>query len=1438
MRGRVLGPALFGAAVALMLPATASARAKAAPADPPKVLVVTSTQDALSAAGVSAITAASGDGTAFSVTAPAPADVGAQFTPANLDAYRAVVFLDTGQASPLNDAQRTNFEAYFRKGGGFVGVGSAVETDASWQFLTDILGTRSSGRTEVQSGTVKVFDRVHDASKSLPEYWDRTDAFYNFSTNVRGVSHVLATVVEDPFGAQPQGQTLDGIAGGTMGSNHPISFCKDYQGGRSFYTGLGNTPESFDAGLTTHLKGAILWAAGQSDPVYSDCGATVLKNYQQTKISAPPNLQEPISFDQLPDGRLIQTARAGTVRLHDPVKGTTTVLADFGSASLPTTMRLYFNNSEDGLYGGAVDNNFTANHWVYLYYAPQTVTNVKLSDGSIVTQTTPNTTPPNNAPSLSAWDPYIGYNQLSRFKLVDDGVNPPYLDLNSEQQIMRVATNRQRCCHVAGDIDFDKHNNLWMPTGDDTEAGGINGGGYGPFNDQLTDEQQTVRVTNATAGTFSLSFNGQTTAPLAFNSTAAEIDAALEALPNVGADNIQTSGGPVNTANVNVFFRRALEQADQNQITADGAALTGTAPTATTATTTRGGNFQDMIGDTRRGALNSNDLRGKVLRIHVKDGDIAAADFNKADLGAGGSYSIPDGNLFPLVGGQPQAKTRPEIYAMGFRNPFRLQVDENDVAYVSDYSPDSQTPQRSRGPAGVGRYEIIRHPANYGWPTCYSSKLGYYKWNFSEFPTGSTRPGVPADTPPQTWDCGAEHQINDSRWVRDGGPSVEPGLRELPPVTDPDIWYSYRDNNTTTPLGTPCFGYYATAAGPIAPGSTTECPRLFPELYTGGVGPHGIAKYHYDPSNPSPKKFPPYYDNSVILGEFTQDTMREVKLDAQNRVFKINGFLDCGQANIPNPVFSFECDNPMDMQWGKDGSFYLMTYGDGFYVANPDAGLYRWDYVKGKRPPKAVLNTDRTDGALPLTVNFTSTGTLDEDPGDSIRYEWDFGDGSPLSTEANPQHVYTKAGRYTAILTVYDSSGEHTATSTIITAGNTSATVVVNAPLEGGTFSFGDKIQYKVTVTDPEDPSISCDDVQVTFVLGHDTHGHGEQTNTGCTGFLPTNAGDVTHGGNVFGVISASYTDKGGSNGQAPPLTSVGQLQIRQKHQEVEFVVNQSGTNTATNTDGGAGVHRGSLSAGDWIQLNGPFNLFQIDTVAFRVADAGNGRTAGSPLAAIEVRADSITGPIVTTANLVSTGGTANWTTQTFPISLSGMHELFFVFRSVTGGATGGNLFNLNWAEFGGNGITVVETSADGSAGGTVPATLALSLGTPASFGTFTPGVAKTYDAATTANVITTAGDAMLSVADPSTTATGRLVNGAFALPQVLTAKASSSGGTGGAYAPVGGSAAPTTLLTYSAPKSNDAVTVAFQQSIGASDALRTGGYSKTLTFTLSTTTP
>jgi hypothetical protein len=147
-------------------------------------------------------------------------------------------------------------------------------------------------------------------------------------------------------------------------------------------------------------------------------------------------------------------------------------------------------------------------------------------------------------------------------------------------------------------------------------------------------------------------------------------------------------------------------------------------------------------------------------------------------------------------------------------------------------------------------------------------------------------------------------------------------------------------------------------------------------------------------------------------------------------------------------------------------------------------------------------------------------------------------------------------------------------------------------------------------------------------------------------------------------------------------------------------------------------------------------------------------------------------------------------------------------------------------------------TAADTTAGASVPATLSLSLGTPAAFGAFTPGITKDYTSSLTANVISTAGNGRLSVADASPTATGKLVNGAFSLAQAVQAKASSAAGTGGDYAAVGGSAAPTSLLTYANPTSNDVVTVGFRQTIGANEPLRTGSYSKTLTFTLSTTAP
>ncbi len=237
----------------------------------------------------------------------------------------------TLRATYLTPGQQAAFEDYFFDGGGFVGIHSAIETEPDWGFLTDIIGTRANGSSPVTEATIKVADRVHVASESLPEYWERTDQWYNFTSNVRGKQHVLATVDESTY------------AGGTMGFDHPITWCQDYKGGRSFYTAGGDTVGSFaEPEFRNHLAGAIQWAAGVGD---GDCGATVLANYQFTPVTTQPNLNEPIGFDVLPDGRVIQTDRRGGVRLHDPVTNTTTLIAQ-----IPVYMA-----SEDGMYGPAVD---------------------------------------------------------------------------------------------------------------------------------------------------------------------------------------------------------------------------------------------------------------------------------------------------------------------------------------------------------------------------------------------------------------------------------------------------------------------------------------------------------------------------------------------------------------------------------------------------------------------------------------------------------------------------------------------------------------------------------------------------------------------------------------------------------------------------------------------------------------------------------------------------------------------------------------------------------------------------------------------------------------------------------------------------------------------------------------------------------------------------
>jgi hypothetical protein len=173
------------------------------------------------------------------------------------------------------------------------------------------------------------------------------------------------------------------------------------------------------------------------------------------------------------------------------------------------------------------------------------------------------------------------------------------------------------------------------------------------------------------------------------------------------------------------------------------------------------------------------------------------------------------------------------------------------------------------------------------------------------------------------------------------------------------------------------------------------------------------------------------------------------------------------------------------------------------------------------------------------------------------------------------------------------------------------------------------------------------------------------------------------------------------------------------------------------------------------------------------------------------------------------------------PVHIVGTETLRWIARDFKGNtSTGSRLFQV-----GGN----------GTVGGTVPATLSLSLGPAPSFGAFTPGVDRDYTAGTTATVTSTAGDALLSVADPDPVNPGHLVNGSYALPSPLQMRGRKSDAQGTAFNNVG---SLLNLLTWSAPVTNDAVSLDYKQHISANDGLRTGNYAKTLTFTLSTTNP
>ena len=218
--------------------------------------------------------------------------------------------------------------------------------------------------------------------------------------------------------------------------------------------------------------------------------------------------------------------------------------------------------------------------------------------------------------------------------------------------------------------------------------------------------------------------------------------------------------------------------------------------------------------DAARTSGNTNDLRGRLLRVRPS---------------ADGGYTVPAGDLYP----QGTAKTRPEIYAMGFRNPFRFSVDPaNGWVYLADYGPDRRGgPTTNRGPEGLVELNVITTPGNYGWPFCHGDNQPYAPYN------------------PDTGVVGAKFNCADP--VNNSPNNT--GLTNLKPIVEPNIWYS----NGASPT--------------------------FPELASGGAAPMGGPVYRYNPADPSTTKFPPYYDGVHFFYEWSRNFIKEVHLRLRGR---------------------------------------------------------------------------------------------------------------------------------------------------------------------------------------------------------------------------------------------------------------------------------------------------------------------------------------------------------------------------------------------------------------------------------------------------------------------------------------------------------------------------------------------------------------------------
>lgn len=458
--------------------------------------------------------------------------------------------------------------------------------------------------------------------------------------------------------------------------------------------------------------------------------------------------------------------------------------------------------------------------------------------------------------------------------------------------------------------------------------------------------------------------------------------------------------------------------------------------------------------DAGRSSGNTNDLRGKIMRIRVKPD---------------GTYEIPAGNLFP----PNTPNTKPEIYVMGNRNPYRISVDsKTGFLYWGEVGPDANADNPDRGPRGYDEVNQARNAGFFGWPYFVGNNYPYRAYDYK---TGTSGAAFDPKNP-----------INNS--------PNNTGLKNLPPVQPAFIWYPYANSKEFPQVGT---GGRTAMAGPV----------YHSELY------------------PKETRYPDHYNNKLFIYEWIRNWIKVVSM-------KPNGDYDNMEAFMPATSFAA----PVDMELGPDGRIYVLEYGKGWFSRNPDAAISRIDFMAGNRPPKIhELIINSTSGILPFKMQ-AKVKAEDYDK-DELSYIWDLGNGVKKTTKIpSIEYVYMKAGEYPVSVQVTDKQMASSNSSSVeVVAGNASPKVSIQIQGNRSFYFPGKAVDYQVLVTD-QGATVNKSTIFVSsnYTKGTDfagaSLGHQEVTaaQTGqalmlksdCRSCHQTNAKSI---GPAFSQISAKY---------------------------------------------------------------------------------------------------------------------------------------------------------------------------------------------------------------------------------------------------------------------------------------------------------------------------